>query len=446
MLKCYVKRFVVLPLLLLVASYLLPAAVQADAQVHPQPVQQILRLHGSNTIGAKLAPRLAEAYLRRLGCDSISRTPGAQPNESTLIGQCDGSVLGIEIHAHGSSTGFKDLNAESCDIAMASRQIKDKEVKQLLRLGDMTAVQSEHVIAMDGIAVIVHPRNPIASLDIDQLRGVFSGKVSDWAAFGGRPGPITVYARDDKSGTYDTFKHLVLRKTPLSSRAKRYESNADLSKAVSSDRSAIGFTGLPYILRSNALAVKPATGAAGISPAVFNVAVEEYPLSRRLYLYAAPEPANGHVRPFLDFVQTDAAQTHVKDVGFVKLSLNAEEQDVKSEKFASPEVARRYRSETVSGWRMTFNFRYNGRGLDNRSRKDLDRLVNYMTRPEKRYYQLLLVEFNTCDQAPRLIASVEDQIGLDQLFVRPQRMCLPGTNPESDNAIEVWLRLVDDGS
>lgn len=185
----------------------------------------ILRLHGSNTIGAKCAPALASAFLMtQLRADRVEMTSG-KPNEVVVRGVFSDKILGVEIHAHGSSTAFKDMRDGRCDIGMASRRIKPKERDFLAHLGDMTSFACEYTLALDGIAVIVNKANPLNSFGVETISNIFSGKIQDWSETGGPKGPIEVHARDDKSGTYDTFKSLVLGKRPLTPDARRFESN-----------------------------------------------------------------------------------------------------------------------------------------------------------------------------------------------------------------------------
>ena len=104
-------------------------------------------------------------------------------------------------------------------------------------------------------------------------------------ALGGNSGAISIHARDDKSGTYDTFKSLVLDPLNLKllAAAHRYESSTELSDAVAADPGAIGFIGLPYVRRSKVLGISAGAGNPPIVPTQFTVGTEDYPLSRRLY-------------------------------------------------------------------------------------------------------------------------------------------------------------------
>src|SRR5262249_51894303 len=145
---------------------------------------------------------------------------------------------------------------------------------------------------LDGIAVIVNAANPLRSLSKDEVRRIFSGEINDWQQAGrSDAGSIRVLARDEKSGTWDTFKNLVLGATPLASSAQRIEDSRQLSDRVATDRNAIGFVGLPFVRSAKALAVSDA-GTRPTFPTALTVATEDYPLSRRLYLYTPSSAQN----------------------------------------------------------------------------------------------------------------------------------------------------------
>ncbi len=163
----------------------------------------------------------------------------------------------VELSAHGSSTGFTALLERHAELAAASRPVKDSEVRALAGFGDLRSPYAEQVIAIDGLAIILHPDNPLASLDTAQLAAVFAGEVRTWEELGGKGGAIRLYARDEQSGTYDTFKELVLAShgKSLASDARRFESNDRLAAAVSADPHAIGFVGIASVGRARALAI-----------------------------------------------------------------------------------------------------------------------------------------------------------------------------------------------
>lgn len=333
----------------------------------------ILRLHGSNTIGAQLAPALAQAYLKQQGAQDVTIVPGG-PDEVSVQGTVNGTREAIDIAAHGSATAFTDLADGKCDIGMASRKIKPDEVAKLSSLGDMTSPASEHVLGLDGVAVIVNDANPVSALSIAQLAGIFSGEVPNWSAVGGSTGPIKVYARDDKSGTYDTFKSLVLGNRNLVSSATRIEDSRQLAAKVAGDANAVGFIGMPYIDGSKALAVSD-KGTRALKPTRLTVATEDYPLSRRLYLYTASNPSNPEVRRFVQFALSKQGQDVVGANEFVA-------QNVQPEKVSIPAGSpSEYAKLTAGAQRLSLNFRFRtgSSQLDNKALDDLDRVATFIS-------------------------------------------------------------------
>lgn len=348
----------------------------------------LLRLHGSNTIGATLGPELVKSWLRDGGYTDIQQVSLA-PQESKIVAVSPtGQSVRVNIHAHGSSTAFSSLERGEADIGMASRPIKEKEVVKLADRGRMDSSASEFVVGLDGIAVIINPANPLHQLDRQQLMRIFSGEVTDWRGVGGSAAPIHVYARDDKSGTYDTFKHLILDKQhPLIGTAKRFESNANLSDAVAQDPNGIGFVGLPYIRRSKALAVSD--GGAAISPDDFTVATEDYALARRLFLYLPERPHNTLAQQFIHYALSRQGQQVVAQTGFVSQDI------VTGTALAGGKSLPDYKSLIDGAERLSLNFRFHrgSANLDNKAQQDVRRLLEYLARQENRDRELILVGF-----------------------------------------------------
>ena len=221
-----------------------------------EKIETVLRLQGSNTIGAKLAPALVEEFLKRKGAHKTRREPGVKEEEIRIVGSMGGTrAWAVEIKSHGSGTAYEGLEKSLCDIGMSSRPIKKEESDKLSVLGDMTSYGSEHVIGLDGLAVVVNVANPLTAASKETVARIFSGEITSWKEVGGSDKTVGLYARDDKSGTFDTFKSLVLDKRKLSSGAKRFEDSNQLSSDVANDPDGIGFIGLPYIKSSKALAI-----------------------------------------------------------------------------------------------------------------------------------------------------------------------------------------------
>lgn len=366
------KRFFCTPLaglVALVSAVSSSLAGQTPGDVATKP-SIIFRMHGSNTIGAELAPALAEGFLKKRGAQNVSYRPSEQPDKGLEVGTMPtGEAVAIEIFAKGSATGVADLANGSADIGMLSRKMKPDEKEQLTPLGDMEAYGAENVLGLDGVAIIVHTSNPVTKLTVNQVRQIFSGQITNWKDVGGADGPINLYTRPKaSSGTFETFDNLVLKPATLSEAAKQIENSEQLSDSVARDTSGIGFIGLPYVRSAKSVAISDGV-AKPLMPTPFTVGREDYLLSRRLYLYLSPKTTNLEARQFVTFALSDAGQAIVQKIGFVS-------QNVRVEKT-------RKQPNGASPLNVTFRFRPGSTQLDNKGVDDLNRLVEYVkTLPE----------------------------------------------------------------
>ncbi|OPK11704.1 substrate-binding domain-containing protein [Pseudomonas sp. VI4.1] len=374
-------------------------AQAASAGDLPTPEQgSVLRIQGSNTIGAALGPALVEGLMREQGLHKIHREAPDTANELRVVGETvQGRRVAVDIAAHGSSTGFTALKNASADLAASSRPIKDSEREALQSLGDLKQPDAEQVIAIDGLAIILHPQNPLNQLDTEQLARIFSGEVSTWEALGGRGGPIHLYARDDQSGTYDTFNELVLagRGKTLSNTAKRFESSEQLSDAVSLDPQGIGFIGLPYVRQAKAVAIADGQSQAML-PLDSLIATEDYPLSRRLYFYLPPTGNNPWADALVAFTQGSQGQVIVAANGFIAQTVQA--------MAVTPNVLmpEGYQALSRHAQRLSVNFRFEegSATLDNKARQDLSRVLDYIKQHGKTRRQVTLAGFGDAKSDP----------------------------------------------
>ncbi|SFI22084.1 MULTISPECIES: substrate-binding domain-containing protein [unclassified Pseudomonas] len=361
-----------------------------------------LRIQGSNTIGAALGPALVKGLMEHQGLQAVHSEPGEGVNEQRVIGKTrQGKTVTIEVAAHGSSTGFTALKKTSADLAASSRPIKDSELVDLEPLGDLKSPEAEQVIAIDGLAIILHPQNPLNTLNTEQLAQIFNGEVSTWEALGGVGGPIHVYARDDQSGTYDTFKELVLRLRgkPLASGAKRFESSEQLSDAVSHDPQGIGFIGLPYVRQAKAVAIVDGDSQPMLALNSL-IATEDYPLSRRLFFYLPPSGHNPWAKALVDFTQSAKGQAIVAANGFIAQQVQAIAVQPR------PSMPDDYQGIARDAQRLTVNFRFEegSASLDNKARQDLQRVVAYLKSHDKLDKQVTLVGFGDAKDDPQRAA------------------------------------------
>lgn len=384
-------------LYLWILGALAPASVFAAALPTPEH-GPALRIQGSNTIGAALGPALVEGLMREQGLIKVHREIPGTTNELRIAGEtAQGRRVVVDIAAHGSSTGFTALQAGTADLAASSRPIKDGEVSNLRSLGDLKSPVAEQVIAIDGLAIILHPHNPLTQLNTDQLARIFSGEAKRWEDVGGVGGTIHLYARDDQSGTYDTFKELVLsgRGKALSATAKRFESSEQLSDAVSQDPQAIGFIGLPYVREAKAVAIADGPSQAML-PLNSLIATEDYPLSRRLFFYLPPNGKNPWADALVAYAQSSQGQAIVAANGFIAQTVQAM---AVTPNALMPEG---YQALSRHAQRLTVNFRFEegSATLDNKARQDLSRVLDYIKQRDKTNRQVTLVGFGDAKTDP----------------------------------------------
>jgi len=370
--------------------------------------------------------------------------------EGVLPGDTKASA--ITIAAHGSATAFTALAQNSCDIGMASRKIKPDEAARLKSLGDMSSFTNEHILGLDGIAVIVSAANPAVQFDKDKIMRIFTGEITDWSQVGAYRGAIKIYARDDKSGTYDTFKSLVLGGKPLAAGAQRIEDSKALSDAVAADPNGIGFIGLPYIQSAKPIAVSD-KGTLALLPTRLTVATEDYLLSRRLYLYTPANPNNKYTRSFVEFALSKKGQDVVAATGFVAQNVSQIAQT------ASADAPAEYKWLTKEANRLSLDFRFaSGQiDLDNKAKVDLDRVVSLVADLKVPGDKVMLFGFSdgigshASNQALSLsrAKSLESQFiqrGMSPAIVRGYGSDMPIASDETDEGqgrnrrVEIWIQ------
>lgn len=360
----------------------------------------LFSIQGSNTIGSKLAPQLAKSYLSDIHkAVNIQYIKGNTAEELIIRAYQakTGVPLDIEIKAHGSSTGFVALENGNSQISMSSRPIKEKEITRLSHLGNLKSYQSEVIIGLDGIAVITHKNNPLSKVSRKTLTDIFSGRVKTWGevdpiyqATKFNDKKINVYSRDDNSGTYDTFKKLILvNGSKLTPTAKRYESNAILSDQVSTNLSAIGFVSLSNIRNSKALSVSEGEGSAR-TPNNLTVATEDYILSRRLYMYVSEHENNPDVINFLKYVSSENGQEDVSQTGFVS-------QNIYTKALSIPDFyPEEYKKLTAGAKRLSVNIHFIKGSLtpDNKAQRSLLRIAKFIKEMKPKPKSIMLFGFS----------------------------------------------------
>lgn len=253
-----------------------------------------LTIKGSDTM-VVLAQRWADAFMQA--------NPGIQ----------------VQVTGGGSGTGIAALLNRTTDLAVSSRPIRAREVATaVLNSGQKPA---ETTTALDGIGIVVHKENPVEALSMEQLEAIFTGKITNWKEVGGPDLEMTVYSRENNSGTYAFFRDHVLNGQDFSQRAQTMVGTAALMSAVSQDPRGIGYGGIGYTGDIRVLPVIPVGAAKPVPPTEENVISRAYPISRELFIYVDPVALKPESNAFIAFVLGADGQRIVREVGFYPLSM-----------------------------------------------------------------------------------------------------------------------------
>ncbi len=228
--------------------------------------------------------------------------------------------VSIAVTGGGSGTGIAALINGTADIANASRPMQQKEIEQAVANG-ITPV--EHVVALDAVAVIVNPLNPVDQLSIDQLADIYTGRTTDWLEVGGRTAPIVLLSRETNSGTHIYFLEKVVRKGDtentdiFAARTLLMPSSAGITSELGRNVNAIGYDGLGYVTEEEkTIAIAESAGGPYVKPSAETALDGSYVLSRPLYMYTAGEP-HGEMAKYINWIRSAIAQGIVFDLGFV---------------------------------------------------------------------------------------------------------------------------------
>lgn len=218
--------------------------------------------------------------------------------------------IAVYTEGGGTETGIDALIEGNTDLCAASRTLRAEEVRRLLQKRGSLGISV--LTAKDALSVYLHPDNPVGSLTMQQITGLFTGEIRNWRDVGGADLPVTVISRAPNSGTFLFFEEHVLQGRPYSRDAETVATTEAVIRRVRELPGAVGYGGLPYGEDLRHVAVE------GIKPTSDNVRNGSYPISRYLYLYAS-RPLEGELKLFVDWVLSNAGQTVVRSVGYIPL-------------------------------------------------------------------------------------------------------------------------------
>jgi len=246
-----------------------------------------LVIKGSDTLGAKLVPQLAEQFK--------AQHPGTT----------------FDIAAEGSTTGIAAIIDGTAEIGMSSRRAKTSEVGAAASKGKN---MKPTIVAYDGLGVIVNASNPIKGLTKKQVEQIFTGDVTDWSAVGGSGGKISIYTRNTSSGTYSDWKELAMKKRDYAGGSQKMAGHEQIAAEVGKNPNGVGYVGLAY-MKAGGIKVLPIDSQ---MPSQQAVIAKTWPYARPTFYYTNGEPS-GLAKQFVDFTTGPDGQRIVNRVGFVPI-------------------------------------------------------------------------------------------------------------------------------
>ena len=211
--------------------------------------------------------------------------------------------ISITVAGGGSGVGIKQVGEGLVDIGNSGRKPKPAELEKY----NLNMYQW----AIDGVGVVVHPSNPVKDLSLQKLQDIFSGKIDNWKQLGGADHAITIYTRDESSGTREVFWKKALEQGEISKKALFVASNGAMKTAIANDPYAIGYVSVGHMDESTA-----PVALEGVTPTLETVKNGTYKIARGLYSNTKGEPT-GLTKLFIDYLFTPEGQKIAADKGFI---------------------------------------------------------------------------------------------------------------------------------
>lgn len=389
---------------------------------------------GVEELADSLLPALLEGYSFELDADMLLTASIAKGNEVILTKQDGERLAEITLVNQNTAESINALANGNASFALVTRRISEKEAQVVAASGqgDLRGPKNESVVALDGIVVVTHRDNPIGALSQSEISDIFTGKITNWLELGGSDAAINLYVRGPQTGTGASFANLMMTggAKNFAPKSKIMESDASLSDAVASDFSGIGFTRYSAERNARAVAVR---GSCGILTAAnaFTIKTEEYPYSQRIYAYLPENRLSSSVREFQEYLETDAAQAVIADMGYVDQAFSEIPINAQGMRFATAVLSsettkegaialKNMISELVAAERLSLTLRYkNGSSEpDDRAESDMMRLANLVTKGRFQNKEIVFVGFSDSygDNASNLALSKKRADAAEEKF------------------------------
>jgi phosphate transport system substrate-binding protein len=382
----------------------LPATAYDQCPGQPAPVKVVeppvapsqqtldtLRIAGSSTVGLGVLPHFLQGYAKTVGAQ-ITELPTDDPLRRTYeLGKApqDTPFLRVIVKSYGSNTSLPDLIDKQADIGVSSRPFTEQEIAKLLDIrGVGSRADVEHVIALDGVQFFVNKENPTTVLKLCDVARLFAGKIRNWNELvPSASASVDPHSGDNRSGTFEIVTEMLLQNCgeKMSPSVTPHNSQKEIISSVAKSRGGVGYSAKALSQPTvKTLNLQDNCGIE-IDPTPFNIKAEDYPLSRRLYLFT-PRSLPVNSQAFLDYVlSSDAAQSALNDSEAIDQSIEVEKEDLRlARERTLPEnqhpMTKKFGSDTTDARRLSISYRFasNNQTLDTKATQDILRLLTYL--------------------------------------------------------------------
>ena len=355
-----------------------------------------IAIAGSEEIGAGLMPLLLEGY-------AGARDAAATVRNTAVTGQLVANLVGdqgfgedlvsVQVDGTGATEGLNSLLRQNSDIAMASRRIVPQEAQAFSAAGagDMVSPAQEHIVAVDSLVVVTNPGNPVTTLNVRQLFGIYSGAISNWSQVGGPDLPVQVVLRNVGQDRRDAFENSFFGNADVSLTpdAEVVENSNAVAQFVNDNPGAIGVVGFAFQRGASAVKIVNQCGITMV-PDAFSAKTEEYGLQRRLYLYTRADTTTPQIDDFVSWASSAEADGVISKAGFIGFDVDRREQSISdpravamldTQASATEQAVVQDMLRMMPGYdrlSTTFRFQTGSAVLDERGQIDKARLVAYL--------------------------------------------------------------------
>lgn len=465
------------------------AAPSATAQELPNDIQ--VRLAGSPSIGQRMTTDAVTVWAKKIGLPSVRVNAGVDPDEYELTASRAESPrkLRVSVSSKGSSAGIEPLLRGQADLWMASNPVQASDLDAMRRRGipnvptlaQFQAPGIENVVGLDGLAIVTNPHNPVKRLAISQIKDMFQGRITNWSQVGGPNLPIKLYAMEAGAGYADVFCSAVIGNPDVAKcmaglarlAAPLFTYPDDLSDQIADEPASLSFVAFQDKRNARPIEIGTACNTA-LDPDSFLIKTNEYPLTRRLYIYANPnQPLTAAARAYLDFLLSGQGQNAITMTGFATLSPSLSSETYSAARLDAvrdaqdgghtrvrPPEARNFQEAIGGGDRLSVTLRFQSgtSELDSRAEADLGRLAATMALPANADKQVVLIGFSSAggdytgnrdlsrDRAGSVRERLASKYGIKDaisLGVGPAGAVACNLDPnyaQLNQRVEVWLR------